>query len=114
VLQLVRVWGSGLGLPHPGLRPNLREQQRANDTLNDALAYLRKRKVTISGQISIPTRQPTKAIIAHARRVGVDMIVIEAGPKPRFGVDLGWSGEPRRIARKFERDVVLVPPPVKV
>ncbi len=50
VLQIMRIWGTGLGLPHPGLKPNKAEQDRAIETLNDALEYVAKRKIPISGQ----------------------------------------------------------------
>jgi nucleotide-binding universal stress UspA family protein len=107
VLQIMRIWGTGLGIPHPGLRPNKRERDFAIDTLNDALEYVAKRKIPISGQQIVGTRSPAKVILREAARLGVGTIVMGA-PAKRRRTDWRWHNEPYRVARKAQAEVVLV------
>jgi nucleotide-binding universal stress UspA family protein len=113
VLQIMRIWGTGLGLPHPALKPNKAEQEHAIETLNDALEYVAKRKIPISGQQIIGTRNPAKVILREAERLGVGAIVMGAPAKARRG-DWGWQNEAHRVAKKAPIEVILVTPePVK-
>lgn len=109
VLQIMRIWGTGLGLPHPGLKPNKAEQDLAIRTLNDALEYVAKRNVPISGQQIIGTRNPAKVILREAGRLGVGTIVMGAPAKRRLG-DWAWHNEAYRVAKKAQIEVVLVIP----
>jgi nucleotide-binding universal stress UspA family protein len=109
VLQIMRIWGTGLGLPHPALKPNKGERQHAIETLNDALEYVAKRKIPISGQQIIGTRSPAKVILREAARIGAGTIVMGAPARARRG-DWGWQNEAHRVARKAPIEVVLVVP----
>jgi nucleotide-binding universal stress UspA family protein len=113
VLQLLRVWGTGLGLAHPGLRPNRQEQQAAIDTLDRALEHLAAHDVPIAEQLIIGTRNPAKTILRHIDRTGTGLVVMGAPAKRRMG-DWNWGNEPYRVARKADVEVVLVTPQVKV
>jgi nucleotide-binding universal stress UspA family protein len=107
VLQIMRIWGTGLGLPHPGLKPNKAEQDFAIQTLNEALEYVAKRNIPISGQQIIGTRSPSKVILREAARLGIGTIIMGAPPKARRA-DFGWHNEAHRVARKAQAEVILV------
>jgi nucleotide-binding universal stress UspA family protein len=113
VLQLLRVWGTGLGLPHPGLRPNRQEQQAAIDTLDEALAHLAAHDIPVAEQLIIGTRHPAQAILRHIQRTGTGLVVMGAPAKRRMG-DWNWGNEPYRVAKKAPVEVVLVTPQAKV
>lgn len=113
VLQLLRVWGTGLGLPHPALKPNRQEQQAALDTLDAALSYLEARDVPLAGHLVIGTRHPAKAILRHVERTASNIVVMEAPARRRRG-DWNWANEPYRVERKASVEVVLVTPAVEV
>jgi nucleotide-binding universal stress UspA family protein len=107
ILQLMKIWGSGLGLPHPGLRPNRQEQQAASDAVVAAEAELRRLGVEITGKRMLGTRNPAKVIVREATRLGSDVIVM--ADKPGGPVrDLLIANEPRRVARKAPMRVHLV------
>jgi nucleotide-binding universal stress UspA family protein len=107
VLQVLRVWGTGLGLPHPALKPNAREQRDALDTISAALDHLEAHDVPVSGQMIIGTRHPARTILRHIDRTGMHLVVMGAPAKRRMG-DWSWSNEPYRVARKARVPVVLV------
>ena len=48
VLQVLRVWGTSLGLAHPALKPNAREQRAALDTVGAALDHLEAHDVQVA------------------------------------------------------------------
>src|SRR5262249_17429380 len=66
VLSIARIWGSALGLPHPGLRPNRREWQAQHDLVGEAMDLLRRRGVEVTGQV-LGTRNAARQIVAIAR-----------------------------------------------
>ena len=113
VLQLLRVWGTGLGLPHPALKPNRQEQQAALDTVDAAIAHLEAHDVPLAGRLIIGTRNPAKAILLHVERTAANVVVMEAPAKRRRG-DWNWANEAYRVARKAPVEVVLVTPRAKV
>ena len=113
VLQLLRVWGTGLGLPHPALKPNRQEQQAGLDMVDAAVAHLDAHDVPVASQLIIGTRHPAKAILLHVERTASGMIVMEAPAKRRRG-DWNWANEAYRVARKAPVKVVLVTPRVEV
>jgi nucleotide-binding universal stress UspA family protein len=107
ILQLMKIWGSGLGLPHPGLKPNRQEQQAARDSLVAVEAELRRQRVEITGKRMLGTRNPAKVILREAARLGSDVIVM--ADKPGGPVrNLLIANEPRRVARKATMRVHLV------
>ncbi len=110
VMQLLRIWGSGLGIPHPGLLPNAQEKEAALESVRIATAYLEKRRVPLAGHRITATRRPTRAILREAERTGATRIVMARVPKgplrPEIATDHG------RVARRagVPVDVVQVAP----
>src|SRR6266511_3786463 len=52
VLSISRIWGTSFGLPHPGLLPNKRELQERHESVAGAVAWLRRRDIEASGQVT--------------------------------------------------------------
>jgi nucleotide-binding universal stress UspA family protein len=108
VLTVARIWGSALGLPHPGLRPNRREWQAQHAVVGEAVDILKRRGVEASGQV-LGTRNAAKQIVAVARRRGCDAVVMAAEPARHWLVaDFLWSQEPYRVRRRARIPVHLV------
>ena len=100
VLSIARVWGTSLGLPHPALMPNKLELKEQQDRVAAALALLKRRGVSASGQV-LGTRNAAKRIVIEAGRRRVDAIVM-AADSPRHWLVAGmiWSQEPYRVRRR--------------
>lgn len=107
ILQLLKIFGTSLGLPHPALKPNRQEWQAAHDAVEEAERYLRGRGVVISGTHLAPTRNPAKLIVRQATRLGIDEIVM-AGTDGGAVRNLFIANEPRRVARRAPMAVRLV------
>jgi nucleotide-binding universal stress UspA family protein len=108
VFAIVRVWGTSLGLPNPGLLPTKREWDVQREIVRDAVAALRRRGVDASGHV-VATRKATKRIVAEAARLGCEAIVMAADPpRNRLVADLMWSQEPYRVRRRANVPVHLV------
>lgn len=107
VFSVARVWGSGLGLPNPGLLPNKGEWDVQRDVVRSAVEALKGRDIDATGHV-LATRKATKRIVAEAERLGCGVIVMGADP-PRnvFIADLMWSQEPYRVRRRAEIPVYL-------
>jgi hypothetical protein len=108
VLSIARIWGTSFGLPNPGLMPNKRELKEQYDHVESAITWLKRRKITASGQVT-GTRNAAKLILAEARRRRADAIVMAADP-PQSWVISGmiWSQEPYRVRRLAPVPVYLV------
>ena len=108
VLSIARIWGTGLGLPHPGLMPNRREWQAQHDLVAEALKGLARHGIEGSGQV-LSSRNAGKRILAEARRRKADAIVMGAdGPRHWLVNDMIWSQEPYRIRRLSPVPVYLL------
>jgi len=108
VFSIARVWGSGLGLPNPGLLPNKQEWDVQRAVVGDAVKALKRRGVEATGQV-LATRKATKRIVREAERVGCSAIVMAADPpRNRLIADLMWSQEPYRVRRRAKVPVHLV------
>jgi len=107
ILQLMKIWGSGMGLPHPALKPNRQENRAAWDAVLAAEAYLEKHGIPISGKNSLGTRKPAKVIVREASRLGVDLLVMEANNSGAVR-SFFFANEPRRVARRAPMPVHLV------
>jgi nucleotide-binding universal stress UspA family protein len=108
VFAVARVWGSGFGLPNPGLMPSKREWDEQRAVVSDAVAALERRAVKAAGHV-LATRKATKRILGEAERLGCDAIVMAADPpRNRFLADLMWSQEPYRVRRHARIPVYLV------
>jgi nucleotide-binding universal stress UspA family protein len=106
VLVISRIWGTGLGLPHPGLLPSKQEVASARDKVAEAIDYLERRGVHATGEV-IGTRRPAKVIVREALKRECDVIVMGADPRGRIS-DFNWTNEPYRVARKAPMSVQLV------
>jgi nucleotide-binding universal stress UspA family protein len=111
VFSVVRVWGTSLGFPNPGLLPTKREWDAQRENIAGTVAQLRRRGVDANGR-ALATRKATKRIVGEAERLGCDAIVMAADPpRNRFLADLIWSQEPYRVRRRAKVPVHLVPDP---
>jgi hypothetical protein len=108
VFAIVRVWGTSLGLPNPGLLPSRGEWDVQRENLAEAIGRLRRRGVRASGN-ALATRKATKRIVGEAERLGCEAIVMAADPpRNRLVADLMWSQEPYRVLRRAKVPVHLV------
>ena len=81
VIATVRIHGSGLGVPHPGLLPNRQEREQGEQSVRAAVTALHKLGVAADGQIVI-TRNAVKAI-ARATHIRGARTVVVGIPAPR-------------------------------
>jgi nucleotide-binding universal stress UspA family protein len=108
VFTVVRVWGTSLGLPSPGLLPTKAEWDTGRDVVRDAVEALKQRGVDATGHV-LATRKATKRIVGEAERLGCDAIVMAADPpRNRLVADLMWSQEPYRVKRRARVPVYIV------
>jgi len=108
VFSIARVWGTGLGLPNPGLLPSKREWDLQRDRVAAAVKALKRQGVKAEGHV-LATRKATKRIVAEAERLGCDVIVMGADPRRnRVVSDFMWSQEPYRVKRRAGRPVYVV------
>jgi nucleotide-binding universal stress UspA family protein len=100
VLTIARLWGTGLGIPHPGLRPNKSEMAVHEDNVRQAIRRLKASGLRADGHI-ITTRKPYKAILGEVDRLQSDVIVMGADSQRTWLVgNLMWSQEPYRVRRR--------------
>jgi hypothetical protein len=108
VFTVVRVWGTGLGLPNPGLLPTKGEWDEQRDVVRAAVEALKRRGVEATGQV-LATRRATKRIVREAERLRCGAIVMAADPpRNRLVADLMWSQEPYRVKRRARVPVLIV------
>jgi nucleotide-binding universal stress UspA family protein len=107
VFSVARVWGTGLGLPNPGLLPNKGEWDEQREIVRDAVEALKRRGVDATGHV-LATRKATKRIISEAVRLDCGAIVMGAdAPRNRLLADLMWSQEPYRVQRRAALPVYI-------
>jgi universal stress protein family protein len=75
VLSTARIWGTALGLQHPGLYPTKREWQEQRDIVAGAVKALQRHGFETDGRV-LGTRSPSKVIAREAARLGCRAIVI--------------------------------------
>jgi nucleotide-binding universal stress UspA family protein len=108
VFAVVRVWGTSLGLPNPGLLPSRREWDVQRSLVADAVGALERRGIDATGHV-LATRKATKRIVGETERLRCDAIVMGADPpRNRLLADLMWSQEPYRVRRRARVPVYLV------
>jgi len=108
VFSIARVWGSGLGLPNPGLLPTKQEWDEQRAIVARAVRALERAGVEARGHV-LATRKATKRIVGEAERLECEAIVMAADPpRNRFLGDLFWSQEPYRVRRRARMPVYLV------
>jgi len=76
VLTVLRIHGSGLGIPHPGLLPNAEERERGRQAVAAAISALEAKKVKARGEIAV-TRADARAIARTARAIGADTVILD-------------------------------------
>jgi nucleotide-binding universal stress UspA family protein len=109
VFSIARVWGTGLGLPVPGLLPTKYEWDEQREIVADAVRALKRKGLEADGHV-VGTRKATKRIVGEADRLGCDVIVMAADPpRNRLLADMMWSQEPYRVRRRARVPVYLVP-----
>jgi len=108
VFSIARIWGTGMGLPMPGLLPSKREWDAQREIVTKAVKELQRRGIKAQGQV-LATRRGAKRIIDQARRRYCGAIVMAADP-PRnaFVADWMWSQEAYRVRRRSHVPVYLV------
>lgn len=108
VFSIARIWGTGLGIPVPGLLPNKREWDEQRASVTNAVEALRREGVEAEGLV-IATRKGAKRIVREAILRGSDEIVM-AADRSRFWIfaDFMWSQEPQRVRRRAKVPVHLV------
>lgn len=108
VLSIARVWGSGLGLPMPGLLPSKAEWDIQNEAVRNAVLALKRRGLDAEGEV-LGTRRAGRRILDVAQQLGCTQIVMGADRKKSWLVaDFIWSQEPYRVARGGRRKGIAV------
>jgi nucleotide-binding universal stress UspA family protein len=108
VFSIARIWGTGLGIPVPGLLPTKYEWDAQRELVAEAVDGLKKRGIEADGHV-VGTRKATKRIVGEASRLGCDAIVMAADPaRNRLVADFMWSQEPYRVRRRARVPVYLV------
>ena len=97
VFTIARIWGTTFGFPNPGLFPSRREWADQRRNVERAIARLERKGVEADGRV-IGTRSGAKRIVAEARRLGCDAIVMGADP-PRARVRCGLHVVPGALPR---------------
>jgi hypothetical protein len=83
VALVLRIHGSALGLPNPGLLPTARERNAGEDRMTAAIQALRIAGAQADGEILI-TRNPARAVARLARRRFADVVLVEPTPSGRI------------------------------
>lgn len=110
VLTVARLWGTGFGLPNPGLRPSKREMAEQQENVSWAIEQLENAGVSADGHI-VTTRNPRKSIMNEAKRQKCDAIIMGADPRrPWLIRSMMWSQEPYRVLARTRIPVHLVCP----
>lgn len=83
VLGIARVYGTSLGLPHPGLKPTMREWEEQRTVVNDAADELRSRGFDVRVGAS-KSRNAPKMIARWGKAKNVHAIVLADPERPRL------------------------------
>jgi hypothetical protein len=75
VLSIARIWGTGLGIQHPGLYPTKREWQAQLEIVGNAVRQLKQSGLEARGGV-IATRNASKVIAREAARLQCSAIVM--------------------------------------
>lgn len=79
VVTIARIYGTSLGLPHPGLLPTKQEMEERVGWVNDAVSRLQRAGSHADGQVA-STRRAARAIARVARVRKVRIVVIDDSP----------------------------------
>jgi nucleotide-binding universal stress UspA family protein len=106
VLSIAQIFGTALGLQHPGLFPTKREWRAQADLVEDAVKALERRGFSAKGQV-LGSRHAGKAIANVAATEGCAAIVMGATPLPRWR-QLLQQDETRKVVRRATVPVHVV------
>jgi hypothetical protein len=111
VLGIARIFGTSLGLPHPGLQPTAGEWDEERAIVNEAAEELRRRGFEVRVALS-RSRNAPKMIARWARAKNFHAIVVPDPERPRWRRRI--EGDlTREIERRCNARVHAVPlPPV--
>ena len=111
IITIARIWGTGFGLPNPGLLPNSREWQEQRDFAATAQAALKQSGIEAAAEV-LAARNAAKQILRVAKAKNCDLIIM-AADRPRHAIISGllWSQEPNRVHRLASIPVFLVQDP---
>ncbi len=79
VLSIAKIYGTALGLQHPGLLPSKREMQAQRDIVADAIRRIERAGGTARGEV-VATRNNAKTFLRAAVRYSVRHVVLEPAP----------------------------------
>jgi K+-sensing histidine kinase KdpD len=83
VVSIARVYGSGLGLPNPGLMPTRKEMEAQRDQVRAAVAAIEKAGTEAWGQVAA-TRKASKTIARAAKARSASHVLIVDPEKPTW------------------------------
>ncbi|HLQ54463.1 MAG TPA: hypothetical protein VK162_09340 [Streptosporangiaceae bacterium] len=97
VLSIAKIYGTALGLQHPGLLPSKREMQAQRDIVADAVKRIERAGGRARGEV-VATRNNAKTFLRAAVRYSVRHVVLEpaAGGRLRRLVE----GDPGATLRR--------------
>lgn len=109
VISTARVYGTALGLQHPGLFPSKREWDAQAGIVADAVRFLKKAGLDAKGRV-VGTRHPSKVINKEAITTGCRAIVIGTRPVATWR-KLLWQDDVHMLTRSatVPVDVVMLP-----
>ncbi len=111
VLSIAQVFGTALGLQHPGLYPTKREWKAQADIVAAAVKALERRGFSAKGRV-VGSRHAAKAIANVAAAEGCAAIVIGARPMPSWR-KLLFQDEVAKLVRWAGLPVYVVEQPVR-
>jgi nucleotide-binding universal stress UspA family protein len=106
VISTARVYGTALGLQHPGLFPTKREWDAQAGIVADAVRILKKAGLDAKGRV-VGTRHPSKVINKEAVATGCSAIVIGTRPVARWR-KLLWQDDVHLLTRTATMPVHVV------
>ena len=105
VVSVARIWGTALGLQHPGLYPTKREWAEQRDIVEAAVRALKRRGFEARGHV-VGSRSPSRVIAKEARRAGCQAIVFGSPTVPWW---LRFQDDAWLLARRSPVPVHFVP-----
>ena len=111
VISTARVFGTALGLQHPGLFPTKREWDAQAGIVADAVRILKKAGLDARGRV-VGTRHPSKVINKEAIAKGCRAIVIGTRPTTRWR-KLLWQDDVHLLTRSATMPVHVVMLPAR-
>jgi K+-sensing histidine kinase KdpD len=109
VLGIARVYGTSLGLPHPGLKPTMGEWEEQRTAVNDGADRLRSRGFEVR-VAAAKSRNAPKLIAKWGKARNFDAIVLADPERPRWRRRI--EGDlTREIERRCGIRVYAIPTP---